>query len=145
MANLISREGRNRHSSIENTPQAGVDNTWVVAKKQQHVICRENADLLTEIPGGICTVINIELSNLAGGILDLNVGVFLDANCDISAFGEMTGTIMTGKTTATIGSVSIMVGVPFPSLGDHSSVYVLCKAKTGGTCTIEKSEIQWLM
>ena len=145
MANLISREGRNRHSSIENTPQASVGTAWDVSKKQAHGICRENADLGTEIPGGICTVINLELSNLAGGIADLNVGVFLDAACDISAFGEMTGTIMVGKTTATKGTVSIMVGVQFPAYADHSSVYVLCKAKTAGTCTIEKSEIKWLM
>ena len=145
MANLISREGRNRHSSIENTPQASVGTAWDVTKKQSHAICRENVDLGTEIPGGICTVINIELSNLAGGIVDLNVSVFLDAACNISAFGEMTGTIQVGKTTATKGSVSIMVGVPFPSLGDDSSVYLLCKAKTAGTCTVEKSEIQWKM
>tara|TARA_R110000796_G_scaffold82348_1_gene180698 strand:- start:247 stop:687 length:441 start_codon:yes stop_codon:yes gene_type:complete len=146
MANLISREGRNRHISIQDTPQTGIDNTWVVAKKQQHIICRENTELNTEIPGGICTVINLELSTIASPVNDLLVNVFLDADCDISAFGEMTGALIIGKTDATKGTVSIMVGVPFPSLGNHDSVYVLAKVKTGaGTFTLEKSEIQWVM
>tara|TARA_R110000803_G_scaffold41942_3_gene90035 strand:+ start:669 stop:1109 length:441 start_codon:yes stop_codon:yes gene_type:complete len=146
MANLISTEGRNRHSSIQNTPSAAIDNTWVVAKKQEHTICRENADLNTEIPSGVCTVINLELSTIAGAVNDLLVGVFLDAACDISCFGDMTGTLILGKTDATKGTVSIMIGVPFPKIGDHSSVYVLCKVKAGaGTFTLEKSEIQWSM
>jgi len=146
MANLISTEGRNRNSSIQNTPQTITD-AWVVAKKQTHTICSYNATLETKIPSGVCTVINIEVSNIAAGILTLDVGVFLDASCNISAFGsEMTGTIMAGKTSGTVGTVSILVGVPFPAFGDDASVYVLCKSGTAaGTCTIEKSEIQWKM
>ena len=146
MANLISREGSNRHFSIQNTPSVGIDNTWVVASKQQHTICRENDDLSSEIPYGICTVINLEISTIAGVVDGLIVGVFLDAACNISAFGEITATINLGKGDATTGTVSIMIGVPFPKIGDHSSVYVLCKVSTGaGTFSLEKSEIQWSM
>lgn len=146
MANLTSTEGRNRHSSIQNTPSAGIDNTWVVGSKQIHTICRENADLGTEVPSGVCTVINLEISDIAGVVDGLIVGVFLDAACDISCFGDVTATIILGKTDATKGTVSVMIGVPFPKIGDDSSVYVLCKVSTGaGTFTLEKSEIQWSM
>tara|TARA_Y100000310_G_C20695021_1_gene825044 strand:+ start:2866 stop:3276 length:411 start_codon:yes stop_codon:yes gene_type:complete len=127
------------HPTSSGGPMAAIGTSFATAKTitLDSEYWPENANFI-----GTLRSLVVQVSSIAGGATALSWRLSRDAAADECLITDTSGTIYTGVTTATDGSLSFKLDFLVALVGGGGTFYLTCKTDAG-TVTVDEAVLCW--